>query len=91
MMAKGKLIQKDKDGHLILILREAQQHGEWIDPVDNKEHKIEFTIVIGGGNSGCPIVEIDGHKVTWDFTDLLDEAVQILREAGHLPKEEIGE
>ena len=88
-MTKGKLLPKSKDGHLLLILREQQQHGKFTDPVDEKEHEIIFTTVIGGGNSGCPIIEIDGHKVTWDFSDLVDEAVQILRDAGYLPKKAI--
>lgn len=79
-MVRGKLVTG-------LILREECQNGKFIDPVDGVEHEVKVTTWIGGRTHGAPIVEIDGHYVTWDTTELIDEAVEILREEGHLPKE----
>ena len=82
-MIKGRLLDDTS-----LILRESQQEGIFTDPVDGQKHKIDLMTWIGGKNHGCPIVTIDKHMVAFDFDDIVDEAVRVLREHEHLPKEE---
>jgi hypothetical protein len=79
---KGRLLDEN-----VLILREFHQSGTFTDPVTKRKHDIQLTTWIGGSNQGCPIVELAGRMVAFDFKDIADEAVRILRENGVLPKE----
>lgn len=81
-MLKGKLVEEKA-----LVLREQQQFGTYTDPVDGKEHEIQFHIWIGGGSMGQPIVEVAGRMVSWNWNDLVEDAVAILRAEKILPAE----
>lgn len=79
-MTKGKLLPERT-----LILREAQQHGTVT--INGEEHDISLTTVIGGKNTGMPIVSVKGSQVSWDAEEMMDEAIGIFQEEGILPKE----